>query len=352
MARQLACVRSVSMWRRLLSAEARAVGRRVASASSAASASAAPSSPSSKSSRRQHHHHRHGHRHHPRSNLASNNDASRVAWTTVAPPRETTRRDVSSTTAAAHTNYDDDARDLAYPEIEGDLRVTSTDNAQVKHFAKLVKNRAYRDEKRSVVVAGGDLLTEIFQGAGGDQLPDADVMFARDDVEELPRGVRARVVIRAPEHVVKKASGLRSADGVDFVASLAMPSIVGAGALTASFDPKTKPIRRVLALDGIQDPGNLGTLVRTSLALGWDAVALLPGTCDPFNDKVRFASDNVRRFVRRFFPTTTPLRALLPVSPSSPSALYLSRRARCRRGFAVLCVYAPVRHECIFRDRR
>ena len=282
----------------------------------------------------------------------ANCDASRVAWTTVAPPRETTRRDVSSTTAAAHTNYDDDARDLAYPEIEGDLRVTSTDNAQVKHFAKLVKNRAYRDEKRSVVVAGGDLLTEIFQGAGGDQLPDADVMFARDDVEELPRGVRARVVIRAPEHVVKKASGLRSADGVDFVASLAMPSIVGAGALTASFDPKTKPIRRVLALDGIQDPGNLGTLVRTSLALGWDAVALLPGTCDPFNDKVRFASDNVRRFVRRFFPTTTPLRALLPVSPSSPSARYLSRRARRRRGFAVLCVYAPVRHECIFRDRR
>ena len=222
----------------------------------------------------------------------------------------------------------------------------------MKHFAKLVKNRAYRDEKRSVVVAGGDLLTEIFQGAGGDQLPDADVMFARDDVEELPRGVRARVVIRAPEHVVKKASGLRSADGVDFVASLAMPSIVGAGALTASFDPKTKPIRRILALDGIQDPGNLGTLVRTSLALGWDAVALLPGTCDPFNDKVRFASDNVRRFVRRFFPTTTPLRALLPVSPSSPSARYLSRRARRRRGFAVLCVYAPVRHECIFRDCR
>ena len=28
-------------------------------------------------------------------------------------------------------------------------------------------------------------------------------------------------------------------------------------------------------------------LVRTALALGWDAVALLPGTCDPYNDKVR-----------------------------------------------------------------
>jgi len=29
------------------------------------------------------------------------------------------------------------------------------------------------------------------------------------------------------------------------------------------------------------------TGVRTAVALGWDAVALLPGTCDPYNDKVR-----------------------------------------------------------------
>ena len=39
------------------------------------------------------------------------------------------------------TNYDD-ARDLAFPEI-GDLRVTSTDNAQVKHFAKRFATRHF-----------------------------------------------------------------------------------------------------------------------------------------------------------------------------------------------------------------
>jgi len=61
-----------------------------------------------------------------------------------------------------------------------------------------------------------------------------------------------------------------------------MPPVVGVGALT-----EAGRITRLLALDGIQDPGNLGTLVRTALALGWDAVALLPGTCDPYNDKVR-----------------------------------------------------------------
>jgi TrmH family RNA methyltransferase len=43
--------------------------------------------------------------------------------------------------------------------------------------------------------------------------------------------------------------------------------------------------KQVLALDGISDPGNMGTLLRTALALGWDAVYFLPGSCDPFNEK-------------------------------------------------------------------
>lgn len=45
-------------------------------------------------------------------------------------------------------------------------------------------------------------------------------------------------------------------------------------------------LSRVLALDGVQDPGNLGTLLRSAAALGWQAVVLLPGCCDPWNDKV------------------------------------------------------------------
>ncbi|PIA46513.1 hypothetical protein AQUCO_01500214v1 [Aquilegia coerulea] len=47
---------------------------------------------------------------------------------------------------------------------------------------------------------------------------------------------------------------------------------------------------RVLVLDGIQDPGNLGTLLRSAVAFRWDGVFLLPGCCDPFNDKALRAS--------------------------------------------------------------
>jgi TrmH family RNA methyltransferase len=43
---------------------------------------------------------------------------------------------------------------------------------------------------------------------------------------------------------------------------------------------------RVLVLDGIQDPGNVGTLLRTAAALGVTATCVLPGTVDPWNAKV------------------------------------------------------------------
>lgn len=46
------------------------------------------------------------------------------------------------------------------------------------------------------------------------------------------------------------------------------------------------PTARYLVLDGIQDPGNAGTLLRTAAALGCQATLVLPGTVDPWNAKV------------------------------------------------------------------
>jgi TrmH family RNA methyltransferase len=43
---------------------------------------------------------------------------------------------------------------------------------------------------------------------------------------------------------------------------------------------------RMLVLDAVQDPGNVGTILRTAAALGVDATVALPGTVDPWNAKV------------------------------------------------------------------
>lgn len=54
--------------------------------------------------------------------------------------------------------------------------------------------------------------------------------------------------------------------------------------------------RRILLLDGVQDPGNVGTLVRTAEALGAGGVVALPGTADPWGPKaVRAAAASVFR---------------------------------------------------------
>ncbi len=57
-----------------------------------------------------------------------------------------------------------------------------------------------------------------------------------------------------------------------------------------SLRPEWTSINSVTLLDGIQDPGNLGAILRTSAALGMDAVVLGKGTCDPYNPKVVRAS--------------------------------------------------------------
>ncbi|KAF9561539.1 hypothetical protein EC968_005681 [Mortierella alpina] len=54
--------------------------------------------------------------------------------------------------------------------------------------------------------------------------------------------------------------------------------------------PKPNEIRRLLVLDKISDPGNMGLVIRSAKALFWDAAWHTPGTVDPYNNKVVRAS--------------------------------------------------------------
>ena len=104
---------------------------------------------------------------------------------------------------------------------------------------------------------------------------------------ELARRLPPEAVRRVPDAVLERVAATESPQGILIVADIPalQPDDVqpAAGAL-------------VLVLDGVQDPGNFGTLVRAADAFRATAVLALPGTVDPWNPKsVRAAAGSSYR---------------------------------------------------------
>ena len=106
-----------------------------------------------------------------------------------------------------------------------------------------------------------------------------------DLLDRTPRGAALAAqlhgrdvdMLRVSEREFLSASETENPQGILAIAE--QPSLTLAS-LTLPSDA------RLLVLDGIQDPGNVGTLLRTAAALGCFATVVLPGTADPWNAKV------------------------------------------------------------------
>ena len=123
-----------------------------------------------------------------------------------------------------------------------------------------------------------------------------------------------RVVLVTPA-VLRKIAGVENADSLHLLTEIEIESIHGTNNNTSTsrrcdeYEDLTRlSPTRVLALDRIQDPGNLGTLVRTAVAFGWDAIYLLPGCCDPFHERCIRASRGGVFKVSMFRGTAEDLR--------------------------------------------
>ena len=146
-------------------------------------------------------------------------------------------------------------------------RITSRANPLMTHIRKLASSRAYRQSSGAYMGDGAKLLEEAVRWRAALQCV---VCTADAELPELPAGVRLAEV---PRDVMRSISPMEAPQGALFTAAL--PDQTLPERLTGS---------RYLALEGVQDPGNVGTILRTANAFG-ATVILLPGCADLYNPK-------------------------------------------------------------------
>lgn len=148
--------------------------------------------------------------------------------------------------------------------------ITSMQNDLVKHWVKVRQNRDYRYDHGTFIVEGKKMVLEALSFL----TPKALVV---SDAALLPAQAASQLTYLVPHHLMEKISGLKSPEGI--LAEFPMPPPV-------PFSEK----KRILVLDRVSDPGNLGALLRSALAFGWEGVFLLEDSCDPYNEKAIRAS--------------------------------------------------------------
>jgi TrmH family RNA methyltransferase len=153
-------------------------------------------------------------------------------------------------------------------------RITSRSNPLVKHIRELARSAEARRASGCYVAEGNKLLREALAHNADMQT----VVYrepAADDALGLPPHVR---VVTLPADIFDSLTTTPSPPGVLFVC--------GVPALTL---PETLPPGRYIVLDRLQDPGNIGAILRSAGAFG-GCVILCGGCADPFSPKAARAA--------------------------------------------------------------
>lgn len=112
----------------------------------------------------------------------------------------------------------------------------------------------------------------------------------------IEAGARVEHVFRSPSLVVPDGQSLGRLAGttvfeinnreMDRISDVTTAPGIAAVVRIPELEPEPNLFPRTLFLDGVQDPGNVGTLIRTAAWLGIEAVVLGPDSADPWSPKV------------------------------------------------------------------
>jgi len=151
--------------------------------------------------------------------------------------------------------------------------ISSPQNERVKRVRQLQRQAKARRKQRRLVLEGLRLVEDALRAG---VLPDY-VLFTADMGDALARVLDALDASGVPHQPVTAAVMREMAD------TETPQGIVGVFPWPDLPIPPHPDL--IIVADGWRDPGNLGTMIRTAAAAGIDAIALTPGTVDPFNPK-------------------------------------------------------------------
>ena len=138
--------------------------------------------------------------------------------------------------------------------------ITSLNNPTIKEISKL-KNKKYRDLTNTYLVEGDHLVEEAYKNNILIKIILLEDTICNYDIEK----------IYVTKEVMKKLTELDTPNKIIGIVKKNTPLPIG---------------NKILILDNIQDPGNLGTIIRSSVAFDIDTIVLSPNTVDIYNPKV------------------------------------------------------------------
>lgn len=152
--------------------------------------------------------------------------------------------------------------------------ITSTSNERVKWIRSLQARRRNRDNERRFVAEGVRWAEEF---VAAQRTP--ELVLHTEELDQRERTALGRLTAMGAEELQVSPEVMAACSDTESPQRLLLV------AAQPDISPPS-PSDWLMVADGLSDPGNLGTLLRTALAAGVDALLLVKGSVDPYNPKV------------------------------------------------------------------
>lgn len=148
--------------------------------------------------------------------------------------------------------------------MEEITKITSPSNSYIKALYKL-KDKKTRKQENKFIVEGAHLVEEAYKAHAL-----LEILTTNDKYIGKYKDIK---IIKVSEEIIKKLSDTTTPQDILGIAKI------------SEYEIDYSKIKHVLILDDVKDPGNVGTLIRTSLGFNIDLIVLSEDSCDIYNSK-------------------------------------------------------------------